>query len=317
MRPILGKYMGAHTTTKQGQNKYIGRFAPSPTGPLHYGSLIAAVASYLQAKNNNGHWLLRIEDIDPPREVKGAADEIIRTLERYKFEWDQQPLFQSTQYEIYREKIEILKQQQLIYACSCSRKQINEKARDSILGKRYPGTCKTKRLELHNSDFRLRLHTTNSKIHFRDAAFGDQECVINNDIGDFIIYRKHDLPAYALAVTIDDAYQEITEVVRGYDLLAFTPLQIYLCQLLNFPVPTFLHVPLIVDKYGEKLSKQTLAKELPLDNRNHTLVQALNDLGQDVPENLVKERINTIWQWAIDNWDITKIPASHCLPYYQ
>ena len=309
--------MGTHSTTKQSQNKYIGRFAPSPTGPLHYGSLIAAVASYLQAKNNNGQWLLRIEDIDPPREVKGATDKIIQTLEKYRFEWDQQPLFQSTQYEYYREQIERLKQQGLIYACSCSRKQINKKAQDSILGKRYPGTCKTKRLELQNSNFSLRLHTTNSKIHFSDAVFGNREYTIKNDIGDFIIYRKYDLPTYALAVTIDDAYQEITEVVRGYDLLAFTPLQIYLCQLLNFPVPNFLHVPLIVNQHGEKLSKQTLAKELPLDNLSHTLVQALNDLGQDTPENLVKENINAIWKWAIGNWDVTKIPASPDIPYYQ
>ena len=309
--------MGAQQTKKQNLNQYIGRFAPSPTGPLHYGSLIVAVASYLQARTNNGLWLLRIEDIDPPREVKGAAEEIIRTLEQYQFEWDEQLLYQSTQFNNYHEQIEKLKRQELIYACSCSRKKINEEAQDSILGKRYPGTCQTKKHELNNLKFSLRLHTSETKIKFTDAVFGYQECNINNEIGDFIIYRKYNLPSYALAVTVDDANQNITEVVRGYDLLAFTPLQIHLCQLLNFPIPSFLHIPLIVDKHGKKLSKQTGARGLPIDNLNFTLVQALNDLGLDSPENLAKEQLNSIWQWAFENWNVAKIPTSQSLPFYQ
>lgn len=309
--------MGALQYNKASQNKYIGRFAPSPTGHLHYGSLIAAVASYLQAKKNSGLWLLRIEDIDPPREVEGATDEIFRALELYQFEWDQQPLYQSTNFEIYREHIEKLEQYNLIYACSCSRKQLNLNTQKSVLGKRYPGTCQSKQLDLDNSNYGLRLRTPNANVKFRDGIFGNQECSINKDIGDFIIFRKHDLPAYALAVAVDDAFQGITEVVRGCDLLAFTPLQIHLCTLLNFTIPKFFHIPLILDQHGKKLSKQTGARELSKDNITHVLVQALNDLGQNAPEALSIENLHAIWQWAFTHWDAGKIPKTKGLAYYQ
>ncbi len=306
----------SHVANQKNQQIYIGRFAPSPTGPMHYGSLLAAIASYLQAKQNSGQWLVRIEDIDPPREVEGAADDILRTLELYQFEWDHAPFYQSTRYDVYREWISILKEKALVYTCSCSRKQIEEKAQESILGRRYPGSCRTKRLNLYNTNYNLRLLTPNEIIRFTDVVFGEQTQNLHRDIGDFIIYRKHDLPTYALAVTIDDAYQEITEVVRGYDLLAFTPLQIYLCKILELPIPHFLHIPIILDKQGSKLSKQSGARALPIKNCSDVLVQALRDLGQDIPNKLAGENLDNIWQWAIEHWSAEKIPRSQSLSYY-
>ncbi len=305
--------MSAHTNNSSNYPAYIGRFAPSPTGPLHYGSLLAAVASYLQAKKNSGQWLIRIEDIDPPREVLGATDNILRTLELYQFEWDQRPLYQSTRPDAYHEKLNKLKEKSLLYACSCSRKQIGEFAKDSVLGKRYPGTCSNKTLDVDPLNYNLRLRTSNQTIHFIDAVYGQQTATIFKDIGDFVIYRKNDLPTYALAASVDDAYQGITEVVRGHDLLAFTPLQIYLCKILQLPIPKFLHIPIVIDENGCKLSKQSNADALSKNNCTSMLLKALNDLGQKTPKILDDENLEQIWNWAIQHWDITKIPRSKTL----
>ena len=306
--------MSGDTDNSAGQQTYIGRFAPSPTGPLHYGSLIAAVASFLQAKKNNGQWLVRIEDIDPPREVAGAADDILDTLELYQFEWDQPPLYQSLRHDPYREKFNKLIENDLIFACSCSRKQVNKLAKESILGKRYPGTCRKKHLDTNSVSYNLRLRTSPEVIEFHDAVYGAQSLNILNEIGDFILYRKHNLPTFALAVSIDDAYQGITEVVRGHDLLAFTPLQIYLCKILELPIPTFLHIPIITDKQGCKLSKQANAEAVSKSNCSTMLTKALNDLGQEIPNNLAEEDLAQIWGWAIQHWDAAKIPRSKTLP---
>ena len=226
------------------------------------------------------------------------------------------PLYQSTRFNLYREKINKLEQKDLIYACSCSRKEIVEKAQNSILGKRYPETCRNKKLSLSNPNFNLRLKSFDFSIEFYDRVFGNQTCNINKQIGDFVVYRKYDLPTYALAVTVDDAEQGVTEVVRGHDLLAFTPLQIYLCKILNIPIPSFLHIPLILNKDGKKLSKQTMANSLSLENISDTIIQALLDLGQNAPKALSQENLNTIWAWAIENWDFKKIPATRGLHYY-
>jgi len=293
---------------------YIGRFAPSPTGVLHYGSLLAAVASYLQAKRNDGQWLIRIEDIDPPREAAGAADDILHTLERYQFEWDQTPLYQSTRFGAYRDSINTLKEKELVYACACSRKHLEKNAKESILGKKYPGICRSKRLEISNPNSNLRLRTTDDAICFTDHVFGEQTQTLFSNIGDFIIQRKMDLPTFALAVTIDDAFQGITEVVRGHDLLAFTPLQIYLCRILELPIPEFLHIPIITDQQGCKLSKQSFAKALPSKNCSSVLTQALKDLGQTVPNNLTEEKLEDIWKWAVQHWDVMNIPQSQGIP---
>ena len=295
---------------------YIGRFAPSPTGPLHYGSLVAATASYLQAKHLHGQWLVRIEDIDPPREVKGSAKDILSTLECYQFEWDQKPLYQSSRLQNYRTALEDLSKQDLIYACSCSRKDLQNDIQKSPLGSLYPGTCAEKKLNINNTDYNLRIRIANKSIHFKDEHFGELNHNLSKETGDFIIHRKFDLPSYALAVTLDDAYQNITEVVRGEDLLAFTPIQIYLCHALEFPVPKFLHIPVVVNQQGQKLSKQTYAKAVPKQDCGKILIQVLNDLGQNTPNLLENESLPMIWSWAIENWDVKNIPKTKQIPYY-
>ena len=291
------------------QEQYIGRFAPSPTGPLHYGSLVAAAASYLQAKHNQGKWLVRIEDIDPPREVKGATEDILNTLECYKFEWNQEPLYQSTRFENYRFTLNNLIQKQLIYACSCTRKELAENVQKSDLGKRYPGICSNKNLNITDTNFNLRLRVTDTEISFKDQHYGIQSHNLSKEIGDVVIYRKNNLPSYSLAVTVDDAMQNITEVVRGIDLLAFTPLQIYLCKQLQIPAPNFLHVPIIANQQGQKLSKQNGAKAIPKHDCSIVLVQALKDLGQAIPAEFSKKSLHQIWKWAIENWDVNKISS--------
>lgn len=307
--------MGTNSDKNTKIFSYIGRFAPSPTGPLHYGSLVAAVASFLQAKQNNGQWLVRIEDIDPPREVKGATDNILKTLEAYQFEWHSEPLAQSGRFDAYIQNLNKLIENNLVYACTCSRKQIATSAKPSILGNYYPGICRTKNLDIHGDNHNLRLKVTNNVIHFVDKNFGAIKTNLLESIGDFIVYRKSDLPSYALAVSVDDAFQSITEVVRGHDLLAFTPIQIYLCKLLNYPIPNFLHIPIIVNNSGNKLSKQTGATALSNTNNSLFLSKALVDLGQIIPKDLAKEKIEDIWKWALENWDVKKIPKSKFILY--
>jgi len=288
----------------------VGRFAPSPSGPLHYGSLVAATASYLQAKHNHGQWLLRIEDIDPPREVLGAADDIRSTLEQFQFEWDQEPLYQSTRLEAYRETIHSLIQKDHIYACACSRKDLSDNTQKSELGLYYPRICANLKLDTRDHGLNLRLRISNQEITFQDATFGTVRHNLYKEIGDIIIYRKFDLPSYTLAVTVDDAYQGITEVVRGDDLLPFTPIQIYLCKLLQLPIPKFLHIPVIVNQQGQKLSKQTGAAAVDMRDRSSILVQALRDLGQAVPTEMETASLEDIWNWAIQHWNADSIPKT-------
>lgn len=297
------------------QQPYVGRFAPSPSGPLHYGSLVAATASYLQAKHQQGLWLVRIEDIDPPREVSGASADILNTLEQFQFEWDQPPLYQSTRINAYQSALSNLIEKKQAYACSCSRKELANNIQKSELGKRYTGTCADKQLELDEHIFNLRLRTEDINISFEDIHFATVTHNLFKEIGDIIIYRKNDLPSYSLAVSVDDAFQGITEVVRGYDLLAFTPIQIYICQQLQLPIPQFLHVPIIVNRDGQKLSKQTGAEAVDKNNCAATLSRALGDLGQDVPKEfkhgkLTHADLAPLWSWAIAQWDVDKIPNS-------
>ena len=290
------------------KQSYIGRFAPSPTGPLHYGSLVAAVASYLQARKNNGKWLVRIEDIDPLREIRGATTDILNTLEAFQFEWRSKPLYQSTRFDSYHSQLNKLINKDLIYACSCTRKQIGADSEPSKLGQRYKGTCQNKALDVFNQNYNIRIRVGDTNIHFVDNHFGEQNINLLKTVGDFIVYRKNNLPSYAFAVSVDDAYQNITEVVRGKDLLPFTPLQIYICRQLDFQIPGFLHIPIITNKQGFKLSKQTGASALSIQQSSLLLAQALTDLGQDTPMNLRKEKIENIWQWAFENWQKDKIP---------
>jgi glutamyl-Q tRNA(Asp) synthetase len=251
----------------------IGRFAPSPTGPVHFGSLVTAVASYLDARANGGQWLVRMEDVDTPRVVPGADAEILRALERFGLTWDGPVLYQSTRAEAYRGALETLRRAGFAYPCSCSRREIG----DGV----YPGTCRKRPPDPGKP------HAW--RVPMDDAMIGE---------GDFVALRADRFFAYQLAVVVDDAAQGVTDVVRGADLLDSTPSQIWLQRLLGFPQPRYLHVPVVVDAQGEKLSKQTLAPPLDPDRDEEHLRAALRFLGQPEPPLGVE-----ILPWAIAHWD--------------
>ena len=259
---------------------YAGRFAPSPTGPLHFGSLIAAVASYCDAKSHNGKWLVRMEDLDKPRELAGAADDILRTLEAFGFAWDGEVMYQSRRAAAYEQALTQLKVQGVIYPCACSRKEIADSAVSrGIEGAIYPKTClKTPALK-PNIHAASRAIVLDENITFFDAIQGEITQNLARDIGDFVVKRADGLFAYQLAVIVDDAEQDVTHVVRGADLLDSTPRQIYLQHLLGFPTPRYAHVPVAVNAAGEKLSKQTLAKAITPKAAPMLVFEALDFLG--------------------------------------
>jgi glutamyl-Q tRNA(Asp) synthetase len=291
---------------------YIGRFAPSPTGPLHFGSLVAAVASYCDAKFNQGKWLLRMEDVDKPREMTGAAEDILRTLEAFGFEWDGEVILQSQRSEIYENYFLHLKHKELIYACTCSRKEIADSATTAgIEGAIYPKTCRLKpALAANNQNLQAayRVATLDAEIRFTDLIQGQVTQNLARDIGDFILKRKDGLFAYQLAVVVDDALQGITHIVRGADLLDSTPRQIYLQQLLEVTTPVYAHVPVAVNAEGQKLSKQTLAKSITPKNSTYLLYDALLFLGQSPPAEIKNATLEEVWRWAMANWQLEKIP---------
>jgi len=280
------------------QTPYVGRFAPSPTGPLHFGSLLAAVASYLQARTANGQWLLRIEDIDPPREQPGADKLILGTLEAYGFEWTGQVTYQSGFQDRHRAAIERLIASGLAYPCSCSRRDLANVPR-GLLGAIYPGTCRTGR---DGGESAIRLRTHDRPIKFVDALQGPQSMQLESQSGDFVIRRRDGLVAYHLAVVQDDADQGVTEVVRGIDLLDSTPRHIHLQSLLQLPTPAYVHIPVAENEAGQKLSKLTGAAAISTECTRKTLVRALDALGQEPPLSLAEERLADIWNWAIGHW---------------
>jgi glutamyl-Q tRNA(Asp) synthetase len=284
-------------------NPYRGRFAPSPTGPLHFGSLVAAVASYLQARRQEGEWWLRIEDIDPPREVPGASDTIIRTLSLFGFEWTGEVIYQSRRREFYQAALEQLRLEGRLYPCACSRKDIALHSPEGI----YPGTCRHGMTDgEHTRSWRLRCDER--VIRFTDGIQGEIHCELAREVGDFVLKRADGLLAYHLAVAVDDALQGMTEVVRGVDLLACTAQQIYLHQLLGHPSPDYLHHPIAQNAQGQKLSKQNLATPLDTTQPVPQLWQALQFLGQSPPPELRHSRLDELWQWAAPNWRATAIP---------
>ena len=285
----------------------IGRFAPSPTGPLHFGSLVAATASYLAARHVSGRWLLRLEDIDKPREQLGAADNIILTLANYGFEWDEAILFQSQRLEAYTKALQSLKD--FAYACTCSRKTLQQNSLVGPYGLIYARTCLNRYHQgLPDSPYAIRLFCPAVVIGFQDAIQGNYSQQLSHDIGDFVIKRADGLFAYQLAVVVDDAYQGVTQIVRGADLLDNTPRQIYLQQLLGYATPSYAHIPLVIDHKGQKLSKQNLAPALPMHQRLETLVRVSHFLGQDSPPAEAFYSLADYWDWAIAYWDINKVP---------
>ena len=277
---------------------YVGRFAPSPTGPLHFGSLLAAVASYLQARTNDGRWLLRIEDIDPPREQPGAAEDIIDALRRYGFDWDGDVVFQSASADAHEAALASLLERDLAYRCRCSRRELAGAPRGP-LGTIYPGTC---RQGCAPGEAAIRVLTEDTEIAFRDVLQGRFAQRLESESGDFIVRRRDGLIAYHLAVVVDDAVQGVTEIVRGTDLLDSTPRQIWLQRLLGFATPRYLHIPVITHANGDKLSKLTGAPALPLHAVEKTLVAALAELRQGPPPGLADGSLADIWSWARQNW---------------
>ncbi|HDP90482.1 MAG TPA: tRNA glutamyl-Q(34) synthetase GluQRS [Thioalkalivibrio sp.] len=285
----------------------IGRFAPSPTGPLHFGSLIAAIGSYLEARRQGGRWLVRMEDLDPPREVPGAADDILRTLEAYGLYWDGEVMYQSRRSAHYREILNTLLARGEAFECGCTRREIADAGREGPEGPVYPGTCR-EGLPPGRVARAIRLRTHDELIRFEDAVQGTVEQRLESEIGDFVVLRADGLFAYQLAVVVDDAEQGVTEVVRGADLLDSTPRQIHLQHVLGYPTPRYMHLPVAVNREGQKLSKQTYAR--PLDRRAPVapLYRALTFLDQHPPAHLLDGCLSDLWGWALTHWDPARIP---------
>lgn len=298
---------------------YRGRFAPSPTGSLHFGSLIAAVASYLEARTHSGEWLVRMEDLDKPREMPGAAEDILATLEIFGFAWDGEVVYQSRRQQAYEAALQQLQKKGMVYPCACSRREIadsvsNNPALHGLDGLIYPGTCRTG-LVPGKVARAWRIRTASAVITFDDAIQGHFHHDISQEIGDFVLKRADALFAYQLAVVVDDAAQGITHVVRGADLLDSTSRQIYLQRSLGFPTPSYVHVPAATNVNGEKLSKQTRAPALDKKHPQRDLWQALRFLGQNPPTELEQAPVADVWQWATAQWRITNIPRTRFKQY--
>lgn len=282
---------------------YRGRFAPSPTGPLHFGSLVAAVGSYLRARAAGGQWFVRIEDIDPPREVPGAADDILRTLEAYGFEWDGEVMYQSRCTGAYEAALNRLRDIGALYACGCTRREIADSSIRGIDGLVYPGTCRSGHIP-GRTQYALRVRTDGAGIiEFNDRRQGVQRADLEKEFGDFVVRRADGLFAYQLACVVDDAEQGITEVVRGADLLTSTPRQIHLQRLLDLPTPSYVHLPVVLNEQGEKLSKQTFAAPLLREDAAAVLARAFAFLGRPVPAGAVKgTTVPDLWRETLSNW---------------
>lgn len=282
--------------------EYRGRFAPSPSGLLHFGSLIAALASYLDAKHHHGKWLVRIEDIDPPREQAGASQAILTTLEAFGLHWDEQVLYQSQQTQRYNQVLYDLAAQKLTYHCQCTRAQI--KAAGGI----YQGRCKNLNLPEQNNAIRLINHFGINQ--FNDLIQGSVTCDQALAQEDFILKRKDGLFAYQLAVVIDDIFQEINHVIRGCDLLEPTARQLSFFATLKQTPPQYGHIPVASSAQGFKLSKQNKAPAIDNNHPQPALIAALVFLGQATEKEMTNASIEEIINWAIKHWQRDKIPKT-------
>lgn len=286
---------------------YRGRFAPSPTGLLHAGSLTTAVGSYLHARSQGGQWLLRIEDLDPPREVPGAADAILRTLEALGLAWDGPVIWQSQRLTAYQDALDALIASGHAYPCACTRREIALAGYPGVDGVVYPGTCRNG-LAAGKAGRAWRLHVPAGEVMFMDGHYGAQRQDVAHQVGDYVLKRADGLFAYQLAVVVDDAWQGISEVVRGADLLDSTPRQIVLQRALNAPTPRYTHLPLLVNAAGEKLSKQTLAPAIRPDQAADELRLALTRLNHAPPADC--QGLDELWGWALAHWSLARAPAA-------
>ena len=286
-------------------NTACGRFAPSPTGPLHFGSLVAALGSWLHARSRGTRWLVRIDDLDTPRCVPGAADEILRTLEVFGLCWDGEVLRQDTRRSHYAAALESLQQAGLVYGCACTRREIGNAP--------YPGTCRDGP-RAGRSPRALRVRTDDEPVGFTDLLQGPFCQRLRSEIGDFIVRRADGLHAYHLAVVVDDAAQGVTEIVRGADLLDSTPRQIYLQRLLGLPLPDYAHLPVAVDANGAKLSKQNHATPVERARPSASLAAALRFLGHAPPGNLHGASAAELLAWALEHFRLAAVPRCRTLP---
>lgn len=304
--------MFSHSVNKTTNIPYIGRFAPSPTGPLHFGSLLAALASYLDAKSNDGQWLVRIEDLDPPREVQGAQETILKALDTYGLFSDEAIVFQSQRSALYQQALDLLIQENSVFPCTCSRKQLanshgvhfgnclsNIQEEQTLFAWRFDS-------QQDNSSSSLP-YFEQGYSSFHDHLQGDFSQSVAHTIGDFVVKRKDQLWAYQLAMVIDDYQQGITHVVRGIDLIDSTLRQNMLQHKLNYPVPNYAHIPVACSDDGQKLSKQNLAPGLDLDNPEDTLWRALSWLRQEPPETLRNGSVKEMLSWGIAHWQPLKL----------
>lgn len=284
--------------------KSVGRFAPSPSGLLHFGSFVTALASYLQAKSQQGEWLVRIEDIDPPREVSGASTHILTTLEKLGLYWDRDTLFQSSRSERYQHVVHSLIDNKRAYYCDCTRQRIQ-----SLPNHIYDNHCRNRDLKPSpNHPMSIKIMQMQPVNHFIDNIRGHQTVTNTEAIEDFVIYRKDCLFAYNLAVVIDDHDQGVTEIVRGADLLSVTTKQISLYQLFDFKLPSYYHLPLVLNKNQKKLSKQNHAPPINLDDIPKLTIDALQFLGQVTPLDWRDANQEQLLHWAIMNWNINSVP---------
>ncbi|HEX7013498.1 MAG TPA: tRNA glutamyl-Q(34) synthetase GluQRS [Steroidobacteraceae bacterium] len=307
---------GASPAESTGLSPYRGRFAPSPTGPLHFGSLVAATASYLCARAAGGAWLVRIEDIDPPREVPGSADQILATLEAFGFEWTESILRQSTRTEAYEAALAELQAGGWTFVCSCSRtdlKRAQPEGRDPSDELYYPGWCRngTSASERRGA---IRFRVPPGAVCFDDQIQGPQCFDPAREVGDFVVRRRDRLFAYQLATALDDAAQRITHVVRGADLLSSTARQMLVQRALGLPSPVYAHLPVVTDTQGIKLSKSTGAAAIDARKPELELWRALDFLRQEPPHELSRARVGTLWEWAIEHWRIEPLRGLARIP---
>lgn len=292
---------------------YRGRFAPSPTGPLHFGSLVAAAGSFLEARTHGGAWHLRMEDLDAPRCSKAAAADILRALDAFGFMWDGEVVWQSHRTQAYAAALEQLKAARRVFPCACTRRELADSAIAADGAAIYPGTCRHA-LAAGSVARAWRVAVDDIRVSFDDSIQGPIAGNLAREVGDFIVQRADGLFAYQLAVVVDDAAGGISHVVRGADLLASTSRQIFLQRCLGVPTPAYAHLPVAVNAAGEKLSKQTRAAPVDSSRPGPALFAALEFLGQQPPPEILGGGVQELWAWAMANWRLAQVPAGPLLP---
>jgi len=294
-------------------HRYCGRFAPTPSGPLHFGSMIAAIASFCDARSSGGNWYVRIDDLDAPRVVTGVADGILRTLDAFGLQWDGRPLYQSANKHAYHCALHLLRANGRVFPCACSRKEVRKTGTPGTEGPVYSGTCRNG-LASGRRARSLRVRVDNDTVpEFNDALQGNIRQNLMTEVGDFVVYRSDGAFTYHLACVVDDALLGITDIVRGADLIDSTPRQIFLQHLLGMPTPRYLHLPVATNREGEKLSKQTRATPVNPARAAATIHAVLRFLGQQPPAELAQWSPGTALDWAVKAWRRERLPAARAI----